>query len=88
MMSVQLARYLKDFSAPQRRPMRFEQTPFAADTTFASSDQAEPVIAGPQVDVEAERVGAGESADGTRREHHRRFSGKLRLRLTQIACGE
>ena len=87
MMSVQLARYLKDFSAPQRRPMRFEQTPFAADTTFASPDQVEPVIAGPQVDVEAERAEAfaegRAEAEAEMSERHSREIAELEARHKQ-----
>lgn len=59
-MSVQLARYLKDFGAPPRAPASFLKPPaFAADDMAAGADEAPAMVpAAPPVDVEAERAEA------------------------------
>lgn len=87
-MSVQLARYLKDFSAPQRRrPMHFDQSPFASDSSFPALDHAAPVIAEPQVDVAAERAQAfaegRAEAEAEMAERHRQEIDALEARHKQ-----
>jgi hypothetical protein len=82
-MSVQLARYLKDFGAPERaRPAVFQPADFGAEERFAAREEFSMAPVEPAIDVEAERAEAfaegRAAAEGELSDRHAREVTELR----------